>query len=269
MRYKNILDLHTHSDNSPDADHSVSLMCEYAVKNGVRGLAVTDHCECNAYIRDGYNITSAQSLFESGKARAVFSGQLVVLIGVELGQATQDLEAANKVLSRPSLDFVLASMHNLQDRKDFYYLDYSLPENDPKILLEEYFNSLLDLVAWGGFDSLAHLTYPLRYLPGKGYALSDYTDIIDAIFRALIETGKALEINTSGLRQGLGTTLPDLALVRRYRELGGELITIGSDAHRAPDVGDGIPDGMALAQEAGFRYITLFQGRIPTPIRIE
>lgn len=269
MRYKNILDMHTHSDSSPDAVHAVSLMCEYAVKTGVRGLAVTDHCECNAYIRDGYNITSAQSLFEAGKARSVFAGQLVVLIGVELGQATQNLEAANKVISRPSLDFVLGSMHNLRDRQDFYYLDYTLPENDPAALLDEYFDSLLELVAWGGFDSLAHLTYPLRYLPREGYRLSDYADKIDAVFRALIEKGKALEINTSGLRQNLGVTLPDLPLVRRYRELGGELITIGSDAHCASDVGAGIADGMALAEEAGFHHVTLFQSRIPTPIRIE
>lgn len=269
LRYKNILDMHTHSDNSPDAEHSVSLMCEYAVQNRVRGLAITDHCECNAYTRDGYNITSAQSLFEAGKARAVFAGQLVVLIGVELGQPTQDVEAANKVLSRPSLDFVLASIHNLKGRKDFYYLDYSLPENDPALLLEEYFDSLLELVDWGGFDSLAHLTYPLRYLPRGTYTFSDYADKIDAIFHALIANGKALEINTSGLRQGMGTTLPDFPLVRRYRELGGELITIGSDAHRAPDVGAGIADGLALAQEAGFSHITLFQSRIPTPIRIE
>ena len=109
----------------------------------------------------------------------------------------------------------------------------------------------------------------MRYLPREGYRLSDYADKIDAVFRALIEKGKALEINTSGLRQNLGVTLPDLPLVRRYRELGGELITIGSDAHCASDVGAGIADGMALAEEAGFHHVTLFQSRIPTPIRIE
>lgn len=278
MGYKNILDFHVHSDNSPDAEQRASLMCEYAVKKGVRGVAITDHCECNAYFTDGYNITSQQSIFEAAKARSIFEGQLVVLIGIELGQAVQNLEAATLATSRRSLDFVLASVHNLKDMKDFYYLDYSLPENEPGKLMDMYFDSLLETVKWGGFDSLAHLTYPMRYIggplryggkSGKPVDLKNYYDKIDLIFKTLIQTGKALEINTSGLRQGMGTTLPDFELVKRYRSLGGELITIGSDAHRAADVGEGIAEGMDLAREAGFRFVTLFQGRIPTPIAIE
>lgn len=272
MRYKNILDCHTHSDNSPDARHSISLMCEYAVKNGVRGLAITDHCECDAYNNGIYHITTAQSVFETGKARSVFAGQLVVLIGMELGQPILNLEAAKAAANRSCMDFILASMHNLKGYQDFYYLDYSLPENQPEKLLDAYFDSLLQIVEWGGFDSLAHLTYPLRYITGEhgiSVDIKQYNDKIDAIFRGLIEKGKALEINTSGLRQKIGTTLPDLALVKRYRKLGGELITIGSDAHCAYDVGAGIEQGMDLATEAGFRFVTLFQNRTPTPIKIE
>lgn len=269
MAFKNILDLHTHSDSSPDAEHSVSLMCEYALRRGIRGIAVTDHCECDAYLCDGYNITCAQSLFQAAKARHIFQGQMVVLLGVELGQPILDLQAAQAVISRPSLDFVLASMHNLRDRQDFYYLDYSLPENEPHALLDEYFDSLIEIVRWGNFDSLAHLTYPLRYMVGRDgldIDISRFYDKIDFIFKGLIEQGKALEINTSGLRQALKTTIPSLALLKRYRALGGELLTIGSDAHRAEDVGRGINDGMELAHEAGFRFTTLYQGRIATPI---
>lgn len=272
MAFKNILDLHTHSDSSPDAEHSVSLMCEHALRRGIRGIAVTDHCECDAYLKDGYNITSAQSLFQAGKARHIFEGQMIVLLGIELGQPILDLRAAKDALSRPSLDFVLASMHNLRDKQDFYYLDYTKRENEPYALLEEYFDSLIRIVQWGNFDSLAHLTYPLRYMVGKyglNIDISRFYDRIDCIFKGLIEKGKALEVNTSGLRQELKTTMPDLELLRRYRAMGGELLTIGSDAHRAEDVGAGIADGMALALEAGFRFTTLYQGRIATPILMQ
>lgn len=269
MSFKNILDLHTHSDCSPDAKHSVSLMCEHALRKGIRAIAVTDHCECDAYIRDKYNITSSQSIFQAAKARTVFEGQMIVLLGIELGQPILDLKAAESALSRPSLDFVLTSMHNLRDREDFYYMDYSLPENDPYKLLDEYFDSILQIVEWGNFDSLAHLTYPLRYMVGKhrlNIDISRFYDKIDCIFKGLIEKGKSLEINTSGFRQELGTSMPDLPLIRRYRSLGGELVTIGSDAHCAQDVGRGIKEGMELASEAGFKFTTLYQRRIPTPI---
>lgn len=272
MPFKNILDLHTHSDSSPDAEHSVSLMCEYAMRNGLRGIAVTDHCECDAYYTDSYNVTSVQSLFQAAKSRSVFEGQMIVLLGIELGQPILDFGAASDAISRPSLDFVLASMHNLDGKKDFYYLDYSLPENEPYALLSDYFDNLIKIVEWGNFDSLAHLTYPLRYMVGRDghdIDISKFYDKIDCIFKGLIEKGKSLEINTSGLRQELGCTLPDFELVKRYRSLGGELITIGSDAHRAEDIGKGINTGMELAEAAGFRFTALYQSRIPTPIKMQ
>ena len=272
MSYKNILDMHIHSDSSPDAHHSVSLLCEHAVKRGVRGVAITDHCECNAFYRDGYNITYVQSLFETAKARTIFEGQLTVLLGVELGQPTLDINIANKIVSRSSLDFVLASMHNLRDRQDFYHLDYKKAENDPKILLREYFDELIATVKWGDFDSLAHLTYPLRYITGRDgieVDLKEYDEQINFVFKGLIESGKALEINTSGLRDALNATLPEFELVKRFRDMGGEFITIGSDAHSAGNVGDGIDIAMTMAKDAGFEHITLYKQRTPVPISIK
>ena len=94
-------------------------------------------------------------------------------------------------------------------------------------------------------------------------------DLIDEILRQAARSGKALEINTSGLRQPLGETLPTLPYVRRFREFGGEYVTVGSDAHYAEDLGKGVNEGMKVAQEAGFSHVTLFQGRTPLPIPIE
>ena len=267
--YKNRLDLHTHSDNSPDGCHNTMLLCEYADRVGLRALAITDHCECNAYYSDRYHISSRQAFFEVNKAKAVFMGKLVVLAGVELGQPLQNREAAKTVL-RSRYDFVLTSVHNLTDMQDFYYLDYTLPENDPDALLDRYFAEALDTVRWGNFDSLAHLTYPLRYMPGgPDKDLSAFREQTDEILRALAQNGRALEINTSGLRTENPYFSPSAALVRRFRELGGEYLTIGSDAHSAHDVGAGIEEGMELALSCGFRYVTLYQNRTPIQIPIE
>lgn len=270
MPFKNRLDLHMHTDNSDDAHHSVILMCEYALRRGLRGVAVTDHCECNRYRSDRFDRAIRQSFFETVKARASFRGTLVVLAGMELGQAMQNLEAAEDALAANPYDFVIGSLHNVKGEADFWQVDYK--EKDPVELLDRYFNEIIELVRWGKFDALAHLTYPLRYIVGVEHIpihLERWSDQIDTILKELAQSGKALEINTSGFRQPYGKALPHLEIVRRFRELGGEYITVGADAHCCGDVGANIDDGLKLALDAGFRYIALFQQREPMPISIE
>lgn len=269
MRYRYISDCHTHSDNSSDGADSIMMLCERAAALGFYALAITDHCECDAYFTEEYDKSIRQSFFETRKAKAVFDGQLKILSGVELGQPLQNLGAAEDALSACEFDFVLASAHILPGMDDFYYMDYT--QNEIGSLLKEYFNYVYEMVEWGKFDSLAHLTYPLRYMVGRGFQvdLSQFHEEIDRILSRLIADGKALEINTSGLRQEIGCTMPDLGLVSRYRELGGTYITIGSDAHRWADVGAGVEDGMQLAQRGGFKHFTLFEKRTPRLVPIE
>ena len=124
---------------------------------------------------------------------------------------------------------------------------------------------------WRKFDILAHLTYPLRYINGiakLNVDISQYNEIISESFRLLIQNGKGIEINTSGLRQPYGLTFPTLEYVKLFKELGGEIISIGSDAHCADDLGKGIIDGIKLAETGGFKYISYFKNRKPEFIKI-
>lgn len=270
MPLKNRVDLHMHTDNSDDAQHSVILMCEYAQRRGLRAVAITDHCECNRYKTDRFDRAIRQSFFESVKARASFRGSLVVLAGMELGQALQNLEAAEDALAANSYDFVIGSLHNVEGEADFWKVDYT--QKDPRELLDRYFHEIYELVRWNRFDSLAHLTYPLRYIVGVEHIdidLRQWSEPIDEILKTLASNGKALEINTSGLRQPYGKALPHLEIVRRFRELGGEYITVGADAHCCEDVGANIEDGLQIALQAGFRYVSLYQHREPMPVPIE
>ena len=136
-------------------------------------------------------------------------------------------------------------------------------------------DELLETAQWNGFDTLAHLTYPLRYYPAELLAefdLMQYRDRLEAILSTLAQHGKALEINTKGPYVMNGVTYnmhPDLDIVRMFKELGGQYITVGSDAHSAYDVGNGIADAYELAETAGFKYITLYQQRTPVPVKIE
>ncbi|MEI6578444.1 MAG: histidinol-phosphatase HisJ family protein [Eubacteriales bacterium] len=270
MEYKKIIDTHTHTDNSYDGHHSTMYLCECAESLGLRAITFTDHVEIDYFKRDHFDKTAVQSYFETAKARSAFMGKLLVCSGIELGQPMYDVATADKVVSALHYDEVIGSVHNLRGLPDFMYLDYTT--TDVNQILLDYFKEMQLMVDWGNFDTLAHLTYPLRYISGEHgikVDLSLYAEQIDCLLRGIIQKGKALEINTSGLRQKIGETMPGEGIVKRFKELGGEYITIGSDAHFAKDLAAGIPEGMAMAERCGFKNITLFQKREPIQIPIE
>lgn len=270
MKYRYLSDCHTHSDCSPDATDPTMMLCESACRLGLYALTITDHCECNTYYEDAYDRSVRQSYFEARKASAVFHGRLHVRAGVELGQPMQNLEAARDILEACNFDFTLASVHNVRGLPDFYELDYS--KIDVTQTLHRYFDEILETIEWGGFDSLAHLTYPWRYIVGEhGLTIDDsqFSQRIDEVLKALIKKGRSLELNTSGLRQKLGETMPNASVFRRYRELGGRLVTLGSDAHRWPDVCAGIEQGMDLLEKAGFTHFVLYSNHEPRMLPIE
>ena len=264
MRYRYLSDNHCHTDCSFDGVDPAMMLCDSATRQGLFALTITDHCECHRYYDEGYNRAIRQSYFEARKAAAVFRGTLHVYAGIELGQPMQDLKAAEEALSMCDYDFVLGSLHNVSGQPDFYDISYETA--DLPALLHTYFDEMLAMVQWGGFDSLAHMTYPWRYAQGDhGIALSydPYWEQIDAVLKALIDKGLSLELNTSGLRQKLGTTIPDEPILRRYRELGGKRVTIGSDAHRWADVASGVEDGLALLESLGFTHIAIYHAHVP------
>jgi histidinol-phosphatase (PHP family) len=199
------------------------------------------------------------------KAKEEYSGRLDVLRGLELGQPLHNRELSEFLLATYDYDFVLGSLHNLRATEDFYFISYE-SAGQAHDLLNEYFAELLEIARWGMFDSLAHLTYPLRYMMGRdkiNVNLSIFIQQTDEILSLLAEKGKALEINTSGLRQEIKDTLPGEYFVRRFRELGGKYITLGSDSHRMSDFGFGLPQGAELARRCGFDSLTVFRGREP------
>ncbi len=264
MKYKYISDSHIHSKNSFDGKDSVIMLAERACNLGLYSITITDHCECNEYYKENFRSDIEGSVLDITKARALYHDKVRIYTGIELGQPVQDTKAADEALSIGEFDFVLGSLHNLKDERDFYFLEYTAENTEP--LLDRYFSEMLELVQSDCFDSLAHLTYPLRYLAEKNDIKPDmkkYSDIIDEILLTLIKNKKALEINTSGLRQIIGTTLPDEAIIRRFRELGGIYVTLGSDAHRWGDVGAGIEDGLNTLLKCGYTHFTIYDKHSP------
>ncbi len=269
--YQKKLDLHVHTDNSPDGNHSAMFICEQAEFMGMRALAFTDHCEVDTYKTEHYDKRVRQAYFEASKAQSAFCGKVLVLRGIELGQPHYDKATAEEILKKRAYDEVIASVHNLRDREDFYFME-SFDEASVRALLTEYFDEILRMLEWGDFDILAHLTYPFRYFYAKSgicVDINDYKKQVDEILKLTAEKGKALEINTAGLRQPIGKLSPEFETVRRFRELGGEFVTYGSDAHFAEDVGKGLEEAYDVMRAAGFRELTLFQQRTPLKMPIE
>ena len=271
-----ICDTHTHSNNSFDAVDNVRKMCEVAVNRGFFALAITDHCEAplletSADTEFGdFKERIPKSIAETEEARTEFNGRLKVLCGIEIGEPAHNPELTNRIYEYADFDFVLASLHNLKGNEDFYYKDFS--EGNVDEILKLYFNELAETALWNNYDSLAHLTYPLRYIvekTGKYPDLSPYQNVIDDIYRTLISSDKALEINTSGLFKAIGHTLPDEFQIKRYKQLGGKYITLGSDAHSSEALGQGIEQGISLAKKCGFTHYTIFEKRKPILIPIE
>ncbi len=269
MKYKNVYDMHTHSVLSFDGNDTCFELCEAALSNGAAGIAVTDHCDIDGVSFNALVFCKRQ-FDEVKKAKEKYFGKLQVFQGLEIGQGIYRKELTQKVLDTFEYDFVLGSLHNLENMEDFYFLNYN--DYDINSLLMKYFEGLYELCQWGAFDSLAHLTYPLRYIPaakGTKFNSSPFSEITDAIFEKLVNDGKALEINTSGLFMDMRDTLPSKDYIKRFKQAGGKFITIGSDSHYASKICQGIEAGMKLAYECGFREFTVFKGRQPELITIE
>lgn len=277
-----LADCHTHTHISPDSEAALPDMLRKAQELGLFAYAVTDHVELCRWYPQGYYRTLPrneedffdyaarfeQSMAQNAIARELAQG-LIFMNGIELGEPNADFGLASSVCKDRRLDFVIASLHELPGKLDFYFLDYA--KEDVPALLTTYFTTLLQIAEWNGFDVLGHITYPLRYIVGDAgipVDMTQYRDIIAEIFRTVIRNGKGIELNTSGYRQTYGKPFPDAELLRLYKDLGGQLLTLGSDAHKPEDVGAGIAEGAALAKSVGFDRIAYYMRHDPCYITI-
>ena len=259
-------DYHTHSRVSPDAFSSMTEMAEAAIRQGLQEICFTDHVEPiwfgSTAPRKTYDWAPLTEEFRA--AQAAVGDRIRLRLGVELGDAVWDLDRSQAIMARaPALDFVIGSIHILSERMDGRDL-YSLAPRDEaetRACLADYLGQIRRLAQWGGFHVLGHLTLPLRYLNenrGMHVSFDGFEAEMEAIFRTIIPKGIGIELNTN---RG-NTPLPDAKWLKLYRGMGGEVITLGTDAHAPAAVGCAIREGQALLRECGFRrFCTFRQGQ--------
>lgn len=263
-----ISDSHMHSNFSSDSDTPMEQMAERAIALGMESICITDHYDKD-YFNGEFQLDTDAYQRKVRELQNRYGDRIEIRFGVELGLQRHLKDWMEAYVNQYPFDFVIGSMHLLEG-KDPYYKE-AFAGRDEKVLLREYFQETAgNLDSFQGFQSLGHLDYLVRYLgsDAEAYTYQEYADEIDEILKRLIRFDIALEVNTAGYRYGRACPNPGADVLGRYRELGGEMITIGADGHFPQYVGYGFERAEALLTSCGFRYYTLFRQKKPHFIKI-
>lgn len=267
-------DYHLHSSFSGDSKAPMEAMIKRGIALGLENMCFTEHMDMDfPYPREEergmFELNTDSYLYELLRLKEKYAGQINVCFGVELGLQPHISGELSKYSGEFGFDFIIGSSH-LCSRRDPYYPAFYEGRTE-EAAYREYFSSIADnLKVFDNFDVYGHLDYVVRYGPAKdsNYSYARYKDILDTVLTLLIDKGKGLEINTGAISYHLKELNPCTDIIRRYRELGGDIITIGSDAHAPERICDGFPLAADILKECGFRYYTVFAGRTPAFIRL-
>ena len=258
-------DNHIHSTFSTDSRMDAADACKKAVEIGLKGLVFTDHVDYDYPEFDNDFLIDMDRYFEFFRSlQHSWKDKLNIQIGVEMGFQPQVIDKINKTINEYPFDFVINSVHII-DYTDPYTGKFFRGKTQQQAYERYLQEILLSVNAYDNYDIIGHIGYAARYgdFQDKPLRYSDYSDILDQILKAVIENGKGIELNTSGLRTDLRSTIPGYDIFDRYFELGGEIITVGSDSHFIEHLGHSFKEAIAYLKNAGFKYVAHFEGRKP------
>lgn len=258
-------DFHVHTEFSNDCSAKIEGQIESAINLGLEYICFTDHCDMDypspekesEYMLDTENyIKKVNSLKEKYKSK------IKVLCGVEIGLMPYLKERVDKYIKDHKFDFIIGSSH-MVNGKDPAMTNF-FAGRDEKDAFMEYFESILENAkAFDKYNVYGHLDYVVRYGPNKNkyFNFSDYEEIFKDGLKIIIEKGKGIEINTAGLRKNLGYPHPHKDILKMYKDLGGEIITVGSDAHFPEHIGYRFKEAREYLLSAGFKHYTVFENQ--------
>ena len=261
-----IADMHVHTDDSPDADIPAVELLARAGEEGLAAVGFVAHLDLDPedFCYGGFDGESYDRSLSLAEERE--SGTRL-LRGIEVGEPHRFGESARRLADYTQYDFITGALHSTK-RSGMILGPDAFRGWDPMGIIGEYLSETVEMVTSADMDILAHFGLFRRGMALAGLDTSlDETELfpgeVDAILEALVGRGIALEVNTSGLRRQEKVTYPIPSVIRRYRELGGELVTLGSDTHREPWVFFGLEAGRRLLLENGFRRAFIFSRRTP------
>ncbi len=262
-----LYDYHLHSSFSGDSMTPMQDMIEAALSKGLSGLCITEHFDldfpvCEQCPEGTFSLDFPAYHQHFLEMKKLYQYKILLCFGIELGLQPHLAQTHYDLLKEYPFDFVIGSAHVCHSKDPYYPAFYEGRSEEEAY--REYFSCILEnLDAYDDFDSLGHLDYVVRYGPNKDtyYSYDRYRDLLDPILIKLISMGKALECNTGAIYHGLRSLNPSIDVFKRYRALGGELVTIGSDAHKPDALAKGLDTARALLQDCGFTHYATFQNR--------
>lgn len=258
-------DTHMHCAFSGDSDAEPELMVQSAIEKHLDGICFTDHFDYDYPENPEEFLLDFPAYRDAVTALArKYADTLPVLWGMELGLQPHLAQMHTDLLKKYPFDFVIGSSHAVHGMDPYYPAYYE--GKTEREAYEEYFISILENIdAFSDFDVYGHIDYVVRYGPNKNleYSYAKYVDVIDEILKKLISLGKGIEINTGGFRHGLGHPNPCEDILKRYHELGGEILTLGADAHKPEHVAFDFGKIPGILKDCGFSYYTVFKKRKP------
>lgn len=262
-------DYHLHSSFSGDSDTPMEDMIKEAIRLGLKQICFTEHQDFDYpptpdISADFFLVNTDSYLYDLLGFKEKYAKQIDIRFGIELGLQPHLMRQQAVYVKSYDFDFVIGSSH-ICERMDPYYPTFYEDRSEEEAY-RSYFSSILENIKkFKNFDVYGHLDYVVRYGPNKDreYTYEKYRDIFDAILSLLLENEKGIELNTGGLKYGLKEANPCMGILRRYREMGGELITVGSDAHEPAHIAYSFEKAADMLKECGFSYYATFQNRLP------
>ena len=261
-------DYHVHTHHSGDSDAPMEDVILSAIGKNLKSICFTEHMDFEypkfpGVTKGMFEVDTDAYHTEYLEKKKKFKDRIDIYFGIELGMQPQVTEKNKVYVNSYPFDFVIASNH-LAHQKDPYYPSFYENRSKKEAFTEFFEATLENIKLFDDFDVLGHLDYLVRYAPDQenGYTYSDYKDIINEILVTLINKGKGLDVNTKALYSNppLKNPNPSEDILKRYKELGGEILTLGSDAHVAKNVACGFEKATDLLKSCGFtRYCTFIK----------
>jgi histidinol-phosphatase (PHP family) len=256
-------DYHIHSNISCDCETDMMKMAEAAFKKGLKEICFTEHIDIDPPLN--FCIDFGRYEEKIAQVRRAFPG-INIGKGIEAGLGKIATAEMEKLISLAAPDFVIGSQHLVYGLDPFESAIWERYEQ--KEVYDEYIKECIENAAeCTFFDVFGHIGYVAKSNTHKVFSYTDYPDETDELLKKLIGKGKGIEVNTSGIIRS-GSTLPETPIIKRYFELGGEIITVGSDSHIEDAVGRYVSETLEVLKDIGFKYVCAFKERKPEFLKI-
>lgn len=270
-----LADYHVHSEFSDDSKYKMEDVVKDAINKGIDEICFTDHVDYGVKVdrdegipviyRDGYamyNVDHEKYIRTLDLLRDKYKNRIIIKKGYEFGVQQHTIDRYNKLFEKDTLDFVILSIHQV-DNKEFWAGEFQKGRTQDEYNIK-YYQEMLEVVKkFKNYSVLGHVDVIKRYDNNGVYPFEKIHDMISEIFKIIIKDGKGIELNTSSKRYGLSETTPSEDILKLYKDLGGEIITIGSDSHKPDHLGAYIEESQKYIKSLGFKKIYTFNKMKP------